>query len=87
MPPRVRQGLLSRTLDYDGLLAELSTPVLITHGLEDEVVLPAMADHNASLIPHAQTSYYANVGHATCKCPSGGVSHDFVVDLGNFVQG
>jgi pimeloyl-ACP methyl ester carboxylesterase len=63
-PPRVRQGLLNRTLDYDGLLAGLRTPVLITHGLEDEVILPVSADHNASTIPHAQTSYYPHVGHA-----------------------
>ena len=64
-PPRVRQGLLSRTLDYDGLLAKLRTPVLISHGLEDEVILPTMADHNASIIPHAKTSYYSHAGHAT----------------------
>jgi non-heme chloroperoxidase len=63
-PPRVRQGLLNRTLEYDSLLAGLRTPVLITHGLEDEVILPAMGRHNASTIPHAQTSYYPHVGHA-----------------------
>jgi len=63
-PPRVRQGLLNRTLDYDTLLARLRAPVLITHGLEDEVVLPVMADHNASIIRHAQTSYYPRTGHA-----------------------
>jgi non-heme chloroperoxidase len=65
VPPWVRQELLSRTLDYDSLLAGLSLPVLISHGLEDEVVLPAMGEHHARLIPHAQTSYYPNVGHAT----------------------
>lgn len=63
-PPRVRQELLSRTVDHDGLLAGLRTPVLITHGLEDEVVLPAMADHHARTVPHARTSYYPGVGHA-----------------------
>lgn len=39
--------------------------MLITHGLEDEVVLPVMADHNANTIRKAQTSYYPHVGHAT----------------------
>jgi non-heme chloroperoxidase len=63
-PPRVRQGLFDRTVDHDTLLARLRRPVLITHGLEDEVVLPVMADHNASTIRHAQTSYYPGIGHA-----------------------
>jgi non-heme chloroperoxidase len=67
VPPGVRQALLSRTLDYDSLLAGLRTPVLITHGLEDEVVLPTMAAHNANLIPHARTSYYSQVGHTTFR--------------------
>lgn len=65
VPPGVRQALLSRTLDHDALLAGLRAPVLITHGLEDEIVLPSMAEHNASLIPHAQTSYYPRIGHGT----------------------
>lgn len=65
VPPGVRQALLSRTLDYDGLLSGLSAPVLITHGLEDEIVLPTMGEHHASLMPRAQTSYYPQVGHGT----------------------
>jgi pimeloyl-ACP methyl ester carboxylesterase len=63
-PPRVRQDLLDRTVNHDGLLAALATPVLITHGLEDEIVLPAMAEHNAGVIPGARTSYHPGVGHA-----------------------
>jgi non-heme chloroperoxidase len=63
-PPRVRQGLLSRTLDHGALLAGLRAPVLITHGREDEIILPAMAEHHASTIRTARTSYYPGVGHA-----------------------
>jgi non-heme chloroperoxidase len=63
-PPRVRQDLLDRTVNHDGLLAGLATPVLITHGLEDEIVLPVMAEHNAGVIPGARTSYHPGVGHA-----------------------
>jgi pimeloyl-ACP methyl ester carboxylesterase len=62
--PRVRRDLLSRTVDNDDLLAQIDTPVLVTHGLEDTVVLPSMAEHNARVIPHARASYYAGVGHA-----------------------
>ena len=38
--------------------------MLITHGIEDAVVLLAMSKHNARLMPSARTSYYADVGHA-----------------------
>ena len=42
----------------------LQNLVLITHGVEDAVVLMRMGQHNAEKIKHAQTSYYPNVGHA-----------------------
>ncbi len=63
VPPYVRQALLSRTLVHDDVLRRLTCPVLITHGIEDRIVLPAMAEYHARLMPHARTSYYAGVGH------------------------
>jgi non-heme chloroperoxidase len=63
VPPQVRQALLSRTFDHDDLLERLTIPVLLTHGVEDAVVLPAMTEHHARLIPHAKTSWYEGVGH------------------------
>ena len=65
VPPHVRQGMLSRAVDNDDVLARLSIPVLITHGEEDRVVLRAAADQHAGTIPHARTSYYPGVGHAS----------------------
>jgi non-heme chloroperoxidase len=62
--PYVRQALLSRTLNNDDLFERLSAPVLIAHGLDDEIVLPTMSEHHASLVPHAKTSYYEGTGHA-----------------------
>jgi non-heme chloroperoxidase len=64
VPPHVRQAMLSRTLTYDGLLKELTTPVLVAHGSDDEIVLPAMAEHHARLIPHAKTSWHQGIGHS-----------------------
>jgi non-heme chloroperoxidase len=64
VPPRVRQAMLSRTVDHDDLYARLSTPLLITHGLEDRVILPAMSEQLVRLAPQAQESFYAGVGHA-----------------------
>jgi non-heme chloroperoxidase len=64
VPPHVRQAMLSRTLTHDGLLTDLTTPVLVVHGSDDEIVLPAMAEHHARLIPHAKTSWYQGIGHS-----------------------
>lgn len=64
VPPYVREGLFSRTLNYDELLPTIRKPVLITHGVEDEIVLHTMSEHNARLMPHAKMSSYASTGHA-----------------------
>ena len=64
VPPHVRQAMLSRTVTHDGLLKELTAPVLLTHGADDEIVLPAMAEHHARLIPHAKATWYQGIGHS-----------------------
>lgn len=64
VPPYVRQGLFSRVLTNDDLLPRLRKPVLITHGQNDAIVLPAAAEQHAAAIPHAQMSRYPNTGHA-----------------------
>jgi pimeloyl-ACP methyl ester carboxylesterase len=64
VPPHVREGLVSRTLTYDDLLSRIRRPVLITHGIEDKVVLHTMSEHHARLIPHATISSYADIGHS-----------------------
>ncbi len=62
--PRVRQAMLSRTLDHDDVLARSTLPVLIAHGLDDRIILPAMSEHLGRLIPLATTSFYPAVGHS-----------------------
>jgi non-heme chloroperoxidase len=64
VPPPVRAALLNRVFDNDDVLSQISKPVLITHGQQDAIVLLAAAQQHAALIPHARTSFYANVGHA-----------------------
>lgn len=64
VPPHVREGLFSRKLENDDLLPRLRTPVLITHGAKDAIVLPAAARQHAAAIRHAKLSLYPNVGHA-----------------------
>ena len=64
VPPYVREAMMSRAVNHDDTLEQLSAPVLITHGLEDQVVLPTMSEHHASLVAQAKTSWYRGVGHS-----------------------
>ncbi len=63
-PPRVRQALQERSAVHEETLRNLDVPVLVTHGEEDQVVLPGAGEKNASLVPDAELSRYADVGHS-----------------------
>ena len=65
VPPYVRQGLFSRTVNNDDVLAGIRKPVLITHGNEDKVVKPAAADQHKAVLPHAQVHMMDRAGHAS----------------------
>jgi non-heme chloroperoxidase len=64
VPPYVRQGLLSRSIDNDDLLPKMRKPVLITHGADDAVVKLSVVDRHKARMPHAQIDIMAGVGHA-----------------------
>ena len=64
VPPYVRQGLFSRSLDHDDLLPKLRVPTLITHGEKDTIVLQAAPNQHAKAIKHAKLSVYPNAAHA-----------------------
>jgi len=64
VPPSVRIGLLSRTIDRDEMLKELSLPVLVTEGAKDAVVLAFQTRHILSCIEQAEHSRYEGIGHA-----------------------
>jgi pimeloyl-ACP methyl ester carboxylesterase len=42
----------------------VTVPVLITHGRQDTVVLPAAAEMTASTIAHARLSWFDDCGHS-----------------------
>ena len=65
VPPAVRQGLFSRQLDNDDVLATITVPTVVVHGNADEIVLPASGEHIQSLIAHAKLCMLPGVGH----CP------------------
>ena len=64
VPPHVRTGLHSRTVTHDDDLRAVEVPVLVTHGEEDGIVLPAAAEEHAGLVGTAETSFYPGVGHS-----------------------
>jgi pimeloyl-ACP methyl ester carboxylesterase len=64
VPPYVRQGLLSRSIDNEDLLQKITKPVLITHGSADAIVKSTSVDRHKALMPHAEVQLMRNVGHA-----------------------
>jgi pimeloyl-ACP methyl ester carboxylesterase len=63
VPSAVRGALISRELDGSDVLSSVSVPVLVTHGHDDTIVLPSMAEHTLSVCPAATPSWYDGVGH------------------------
>jgi pimeloyl-ACP methyl ester carboxylesterase len=63
VPAAVRASLAAREIDCDDVLGALQVPLLVTQGLADSVVLPAMAEHVLATCPTATASWYDGVGH------------------------
>ncbi|HEY2866006.1 MAG TPA: alpha/beta hydrolase [Pyrinomonadaceae bacterium] len=61
--PLVRQALFSRTVDNDDILADLKAPLLISHSIDDRIVLPTAAEQIRSVVPHAVLHQPSGVGH------------------------
>ena len=61
--PDVRASLAARDLDNSDLLEEISSPVLVSQGEDDIVVLPSMAEFILDNCAVAKGSYYQGVGH------------------------
>jgi len=64
VPAAVRAGLATREVNSDDILEAMTVPVLVSHGKEDIVVLPAMGEHILNICPTAKASWYEGVGHA-----------------------
>lgn len=63
VPARVRAQMRRPGLDYGQTLRALRIPVLVIHGDQDTINLPAMAHYTASQAPHSQLLMYEGVGH------------------------
>ena len=64
VPPKVRAALVTRVIDSDDVLRSLERPILMTQGLSDKVILPAMGDHILKPCRTGNASWYPETGHA-----------------------
>ena len=55
--------MISREIDGSAEFAVLSIPVLVSHGREDAIVLPSMAEHVLDACGTATPAWYDGVGH------------------------
>lgn len=63
VPAEIRGALISRKIDDTDVLSRLSVPVMVTHGRDDAIVLPSMAEHVLGHCKTAVASWYDGVGH------------------------
>lgn len=62
-PAYVRGHLISRDDDYRPEYANLTKQLLVSYGVQDTIVLPAMADAIREVSPSCQMSEYPGAGH------------------------
>lgn len=63
VPPYVRAEIAARDVTYDDVLSAIESPVLISHGEEDDIILPEVAETLVETLPNARTSFYPGAGH------------------------
>jgi non-heme chloroperoxidase len=63
VPPDVRGALIGRELDSTDVFGRVTVPVLVTHGRQDAIILPSMAEYALEQCPTASPSWYEGVGH------------------------
>ena len=63
VPAEIRGALIAREIDDGDIYSRLSVPVLVTHGRNDMIVLPSMAEHVLGHCDTAVASWYEGVGH------------------------
>lgn len=63
VPAEIRGALIAREIDATDIYSRLSVPLLVTHGRQDIVILPTMAEHVLGHCNTAIASWYDGVGH------------------------
>ncbi len=81
VPSKIRQWM-NRPAPYEGALKAIKVPMLVTHGVEDQNFWLSLAKYVVKTVPHAQASFYKNVGHSVFWEPPS----RFNRELAGFVQ-
>jgi non-heme chloroperoxidase len=63
VPAEIRGALIAREVDDGDIYSRTSVPILVTHGRNDMIVLPSMAEHVLGHCDTAVASWYEGVGH------------------------
>jgi pimeloyl-ACP methyl ester carboxylesterase len=82
VPADIRGALIARQIDDTDIYSRLSVPVLVTHGRNDMIILPSMAEHVVGHCNTATASWYDGVGHM----PFVEASERFNLELAAFVD-
>lgn len=64
VPPFVRKAMSGHPLDVSALEGQVGIPVLILHGMEDQIVLVEAVDYSRDLFPEATVSLFPDAGHS-----------------------
>lgn len=63
VPRPVRLAMLGRPTPYAETFKKLTVPVLVSHGRQDQAMLPRNGEFTLGAIPAAKASWYDNTGH------------------------
>ena len=63
VPPEVLIGLAERNISFDDVLSIITVKCLVTHGLDDGIVLKTASEHITKILINNEASYYKDTGH------------------------
>jgi non-heme chloroperoxidase len=63
VPAEIRGALIAREIDGTASYSGVSVPILVSHGREDMIIQPSMAEHVLDRCRTSVASWYDGVGH------------------------
>ncbi|MBX9579027.1 MAG: alpha/beta hydrolase [Gemmataceae bacterium] len=64
LPVAPRRVMFARDVDHREFYCRAGVPILVSHGRDDRIVLPAAAEMLKELVPAAEVSWHDAVGHS-----------------------